>query len=104
MKRVLEYAEEASEDLARIWQYHAEFMSIAAADALIHKIQETLRRKIARYPLSGRLRAELGAGIRSSPVTPYIVFYSAERYKVRIIRVLHGHRDIREPLVSLLVA
>lgn len=104
MKRILEYAEEALEDLARIWQYYAEIVSIAAADAIIQKLRETLRRTIASHPLSGRTRAELGAGIRSFPVTPYIVFYSVARSRVRIIRVLHGHRDIREPLVSLLVA
>lgn len=104
MSRILDYSAAAKVDLARIWEHHAEQVSIRGADLMIHGIEETLRRVIARHPSSGRVRPELGQGIRSFPVLPYVVFYRIEPRRIRIERVLHGHRDIRQPLTSLFVA
>ena len=104
MSRSLDYSAAARVDLARIWVHHAEQVSIRGADLMIHRIEETLRRVIASHPSSGRARPELGQGIRSFPIVPYIVLYRVEPRRVRVARVLHGHRDIRQPLMSLLVA
>lgn len=65
---------------------------------------EWLRHAIARNPRAGRLRQDLGPDIRSFPVLPYVVFYRIKRGRIDVVRILHGHRDIRPPLGSLLAA
>ena len=104
MTRRVEYSVLAKADLARIWEHHAEQVTIRSADLTIQRIEETLRRIVLRHPSAGRIRPELGSGIRSFPIVPYVVFYRIEPRRVRIERVLHGHRDIQQPLMSLLVA
>lgn len=49
---------------------------------------------LADNPQAGRERPELGRGIRSFPVGNYIVFYEATACGPKIVRVLHGARDI----------
>jgi len=99
-----EYSASARFDLARIWAHHAERVSIQGADSMVQRIEEALRRIVVPHPSAGRVRPEFGRGIRSFPVVPYIVFYRVERGRVYVVRVLHGHRDIQQPLMSLLVA
>ena len=100
----IHYAEPAQHDLRQIWVACAEHSGASVADALIDRIQETLSRTIGVFPGSGRSRPELGRTMRSFPVIPYVAFYRVKRRRVEIFRILHGHRDIRPPLISLLVA
>ncbi|MBV8172749.1 MAG: type II toxin-antitoxin system RelE/ParE family toxin [Candidatus Eremiobacteraeota bacterium] len=104
MTRRVEYSDLARVDLAKIWDHLADRVSIRGADSAVQSIEETLRRTLLRYPSTGRARPELGSGIRSFPIVPYLVFYRVEQRRIYIERVLHGHRDIRQPLMSLLVA
>ena len=104
MTPVVEYTGEAVTDLAHIWLHHAERVSIRLADLLVQRIHATLWKVICKHPLAGRDRPELGDKVRSLPVVPYIVFYRIERRHVRVLRVLHGQRDVHQPLLSLLVA
>jgi toxin ParE1/3/4 len=46
----------------------------------------------------GRARSELGHGLRSFPHGNYLIFYRAAKQGVRIVRVLHGARDVRRLL------
>ena len=98
-----EYAEEATIDYSLIWDHFCQVASIRAADEVVQRIEETIR-TIARHPRSGRPRPEMGVDVYSFPVVLYVVFYRVERRRVRILRILHGHRDIRAPLMSLFVA
>jgi toxin ParE1/3/4 len=102
MKRSLWFSKEASEDLDQIWKYHALLVSADLADRLLAQIDHILRRKIAVLPALGRSRPELGRDIRSYVIAPYVVFYRHRGSRVLVERVLHGARDIREPLMSLL--
>jgi len=79
-------------DLDEIW-LHVAADSPSAANALLDSIgvRSSLR---ATQPLSGRLRPELGADIRSFVVGSYVIFYRPLADGVEIIRVLHGARDI----------
>jgi toxin ParE1/3/4 len=57
--------------------------------------------RIARHPEVGRVRPELGTpDYRVLPLTgfPYLIVYSSRRTPPRIIRVLHGARDLPELL------
>jgi toxin ParE1/3/4 len=101
---VLHYSDKASRDLAQIWQHYRETADIDVANDNIRKIRTKLERTLGRLPRSGRLRPEFGPGVRSYPVLLYIVFYVADERGLYILGVLHGHRDIRAPLMSLLTA
>ena len=98
------YSAASVEDLGRIGEYYAERVSPQIARELTRRIKDTLDRVIRRNPQAGRRRVELGPEVRSFPVLPYVVFYSAAGRHVYVIRILHGHRDVRPPLASLLVA
>jgi len=64
----------ASGDLAEIWDF-------IAADNPAH-------------PDAGRRRYELLDDLRSLPVGRYLIFYLQDDVCLRIVRVLHGARDV----------
>jgi toxin ParE1/3/4 len=99
-----QYNEQAANDLQQIERHYAERADAVVAENLIDRITSTLERLIARNPGAGRCRPELGPHIRSFPVLPYVVFYRVEGRRIFVLRIIHGHRDIRPPLASLLTA
>jgi plasmid stabilization system protein ParE len=100
----IEYTPEAAGDLDHISQHYTERAGTEVAQQLVRRIVSTLERLIARNPHAGRQRRELGLETRSFPVLPYVIFYRTAGKKVVVQRILHGHRDIHPPLVSLLLA
>lgn len=74
------------------------------AQNLVRRVRAAAERASGRYPRSGRARPEFGAGMRSYPCVPYVIFYKIVAGKPTVIRVIHGHRDIGAPLMSLLIA
>lgn len=48
----------------------------------------------ATRPLIGELRPELGPRVRQCFVGNYIVFYEPIENGIRVLRVIHGNRDI----------
>ncbi|MBV8155687.1 MAG: type II toxin-antitoxin system RelE/ParE family toxin [Candidatus Eremiobacteraeota bacterium] len=103
MKRQTTYAGQARIDLVRIWQYIASSHGPAPADSVVRRIGAAMRDVIQKHPNVGRSRPEFG-NVRSYPVVPYVVFYRVDSQRVEVLRIVHGHRDIREPLMSLLAA
>jgi len=65
----------------------------ARADDFIDLIDAKFQ-NLSRQPGLGRLRNELVAGLRSFPVGHYVIFYLPDQDCLRIIRVLHGARDV----------
>ncbi len=49
---------------------------------------------LAQFPLIGRSREDLAPSLRSSVVSPYVIFYRPREDGIEIIRVLHGARDL----------
>ena len=49
---------------------------------------------IARAPEAYRARPELGEGIRSCAHGNYVIFFTATKARVTVVRVLHGSMDI----------
>ena len=82
----------ASADMSEIWEFIAED-NIASADAFVDRIDLKFQ-ALAAQPLMGRQRDDLAAGLRSVPMSPYVIFYEAMSDGVVIVRVLHGARDI----------
>jgi len=54
----------------------------------------TLCAKIAKTPQTFRARPELGDGMRSCVHGNYVIFFTATKTKLNIVRVLHGAMDI----------
>lgn len=93
-------APEAEADLDEIWLYTAkESGSVEIADRLIDSITERFF-LLAQHPHVGRARdADLRPGLRSFPISRYIILYSAtEEGEVVILHVFPAARDI-EPLL-----
>lgn len=83
-------------DLAEIWSYIAEH-NTDAADRVLAAIGLVVE-MIASHPYVGRSRDELSSGLRSFPTGKYVVFYRNLPNAVRIIRVLHGARNLKQIL------
>ena len=82
----------AEADLLEIWAYLAED-NIDAADKVILKINAKCQ-TLAATPSMGSQRDDLSPGIRSLAVGNYVIFYRPLEDGVRIMRVLHGARDL----------
>ncbi len=82
----------AAQDLDDIW-LHIALDNPAAADRVIDRIVAKTW-LYADNPLSGRARSELADNVRSFPVETCVVFYEPVPDGIRVVRVLHGARDI----------
>jgi toxin ParE1/3/4 len=98
------YAPEAANDADQIERYHADRTGADFAIRFIDHITDTFERLVKRHPAAGRARPDLGPERRCLSVIPYVVFYRIEGRTVYVIRILHGRRDIKPPLASLLLA
>jgi len=90
----LSISQNAKADIDEIWRYIATETSIQAAN----RVRDSLSRcfnLLRRNPFAGKSREDdLIPGLRSISSGKYIVFYRAEAGMVRIVRVLHGMRDL----------
>ena len=104
MNVTVSYSDGAQSDLQQIHSYYAVRAGAEVAIRFSDRITATFERLVRRHPAAGRRRPDLGQEIRALPVVPYVVFYTADARRIRVVRILHGHRDIRPPLASLLLA
>lgn len=51
---------------------------------------------LLKHPDIGKKRDEIKEGLYSFPYASHIIFYRFLRDQIRIVRVLHGSRDIRK--------
>lgn len=100
----IEYSTKAESDLQQIGYYYCDKAGLEIAINIVERITGTLERLIGHNPRAGRTRHDLGPDVRTFPVLQYLIFYRVTRRSVYVIRILHGHRDIRPPLASLLLA
>ena len=49
---------------------------------------------IAKAPQACRLRPELGEGVRSCAHGNYVIFYTATKTRLTVVRVVHGAMDL----------
>jgi toxin ParE1/3/4 len=89
----IQFAEIAKQDLRDIWRGLAEYSGLAFADSTLANIESKFR-LLAQFPNSGRSRDELLVGLRSYPVGDLVIFYRILEPTVKVVRVLHGRRDI----------
>lgn len=82
----------AERDLETIGDYIAEDNPSRAVSFIAElRIQCTT---IAKAPQAYRVRPELGEGIRSCAHGNYVIFFTATKARLTIVRVLHGAMDI----------
>jgi len=88
-------AAQARKVLDEIWSYIArESGSEIIADRLIDGIASRFY-LLASHPLLGRQRDDdLGHGGRSFPVRDYVIVHRVVGLEVRILRVVHGRRNL----------
>ena len=79
-------------DYEEIWRYIARD-NPAAADRLITALERQIS-TLATMPGAGREEPKLAAGLRSFPVSNYLIFYRPIDNGIALARVLHGARDI----------
>ncbi len=79
-------------DLAEIGSFIAKHNPMRA----VTFVQEVCARflEIAKDPLIYRLRPDFGAGIRQETFGQYLILYRVVGQEVRIVRVVHGVRDL----------
>jgi toxin ParE1/3/4 len=86
----------AQSDMDEIWAYIASDQGrIEAADRVLDSISRILH-LLSRNPYLGRSRdSDLRPGLRSYPISNYVIFYRIDHDVLCIVRVLHGSRNIR---------
>lgn len=82
----------AEKDLDSIWLHYAK-SSVAAADRFLEDFRERAAIHV-QLPGMGILRDDVLARSRCFIVGRYLAFYRIEGESIRILRVLHGSRDI----------
>lgn len=91
---------EVEEDLNEIYDYLAED-NPQFAGRLIERLLAAFR-SIAEMPGRGHLREDLTSRpFRFLAVSSYLIVYRVDGGDVRILRVIHGHRDVLELLGGL---
>jgi toxin ParE1/3/4 len=93
MKKQIQFAPVALQDLRDIWRGFAEYSSLTLADAKLAMLQEKLV-ILSQFPESGRRRDDLMLGMRSFPAVEFVIFYRIVDDSIQIIRVVNGRRDI----------
>jgi toxin ParE1/3/4 len=87
-------SKQALQDLDEIWLYIAKD-SPDAATRLMDEISSRCG-LLANFPESGRLRPEFNQKtVRSFAVRNYVVFYTVTSANIRVVRVMHGARDVK---------
>ena len=88
----------AKRDLASIWEYISPY-SLKGASRIIREIYATFT-LLADTPQAGRVRPDLGEGLRSFPVAGYLILYRQTMSTLSIVRILHAARDITPDLLA----
>ena len=89
------WSPEALNDIDHLWDYYARVAGRATADKIMREIA-TVVAAIDDFPLAGRTRDEIRAGLRSLAATPKIIFYRLKDGRPEIVRVLDGRQDVEE--------
>jgi toxin ParE1/3/4 len=83
----------ARQDLQNVSVYVSEQSGEERARGLVRDIVSEFP-KLSDFPGMGPARPELSRGLHSLPVAGYIIFYRRYLDGVRIVRVIHGARDM----------
>ncbi|WP_143883861.1 type II toxin-antitoxin system RelE/ParE family toxin [Chryseobacterium binzhouense] len=86
-------SEAADKDLEDIFDYTLEEFGFDQAEKYLLEIEEIFQ-KLILNPQLGKKRHEIKKGLYSLPKANHIIFYRILDNHIRIVRVLHGSRDV----------
>lgn len=86
-------SQEADRDLGNIFDYTAREFGIDQAVSYVSGFEAVLV-SLAANPGLGRKRDEIRNGLRSFAKGSHTIFYRVLKSHIRIVRILHGSRDI----------
>ena len=89
----LAFTKEARRDLREIVDYTEQKWGEKQAEKYFNQVMEKCR-DLAAETISGRKRHELKGAPFSYSVQSHIIFYQKTKKSIRILRILHGARDI----------
>ena len=84
---------EADQDIEDIFDYTQKEFGQDQAIKYISEFEE-LFAQLNDNPKMGKARDEIKPGLRSFPKASHVVFYRMLTNNIRIVRILHGSRDI----------
>src|SRR3954447_3995975 len=84
---------QATRDLLDIWIYVSDRGGKSRANDLIRTLRNQIS-LLSEQPLMGRARDELRPGLRSMPVSHYLIIYYPLEDGVEIVRVISGRQDL----------
>lgn len=86
-------SEAADEDLEDIFNFTLNKFGFAQAEKYLLEIDDIFQNLI-KNPELGKSRNEIKKGLYSFPKDNHVIFYRILEDHIRIVRVLHGSRDI----------
>ncbi|MBA3967882.1 MAG: type II toxin-antitoxin system RelE/ParE family toxin [Nitrospirales bacterium] len=88
-----ELSPEADRDLEDIFEYTESHFGLDQARGYVSAF-EAVFQQLCRTPYLGKHRKEIRVGLRSLVKEQHVVFYRILADRIRIVRVLHGSRDV----------
>jgi toxin ParE1/3/4 len=92
MSREINFSEDAASEIQEALKYLAQY-SIPAFNRLTADIDQRCS-LLAGQPNLGRKREDLGAGVRSTVIGKYLLFYTFTDDTFYVVRFLHGAMNI----------
>lgn len=96
-RRFYELSPQADQDISKIFDYSVDGFGVKQAVFYLSQFDELFEQLIDN-PELGRERPEIRAKLRSIAQESHVVFYRILKDRIRIVRVLHGSRDIAKLL------
>jgi toxin ParE1/3/4 len=87
------FAPQARIDLNQIADYLIAEAGVPTALKMIDKIETRIKR-LRQWPLGGAMRDDYGDGLRGAFVRPYVIIHKVTAEELRILRIVHGARDL----------
>jgi toxin ParE1/3/4 len=88
-----ELSSEADGDIEDIFEYTLKEFGLEQAISYVRQLDKVFV-QILNNPKSGRERAEIRVGLRSVVQNSHVIFYRILKDRIRIVRILHGSRDL----------
>ena len=92
-RRWYELSPEADQDISEIFDYTVDEFGIDQAVSYVSQFDVLFEQLVDNSEL-GRKRLEIRAELRSITQESHVVFYRILKDRIRIVRVLHGSRDL----------
>lgn len=83
----------ARDDVRRLRDWLSEMAGRERTRGFVKRLLDHCQR-LAATPALGSLRPEFGEGVRTTVVAPYVIIYEPKGYGMRVLRIIHGHRNI----------